>query len=113
MSIICCAAGRFISDCSPLIGSGMSPKCTAAVCASDKTKAAKLIPCGSCCCSGWSVIANPDASIRVLMEIPNPKSQTPNPNTDETVGEKFERLLEIMRALRAPGGCPWDREQTL
>ncbi len=28
-------------------------------------------------------------------------------------GEKFERLLDIMRALRAPNGCPWDREQTL
>jgi MazG family protein len=27
-------------------------------------------------------------------------------------GAKFERLLDIMRALRAPGGCPWDREQT-
>jgi tetrapyrrole methylase family protein / MazG family protein len=27
-------------------------------------------------------------------------------------GARFERLLEIMRALRAPGGCPWDREQT-
>jgi MazG family protein len=27
-------------------------------------------------------------------------------------GRKFERLLEIMRTLRAPGGCPWDREQT-
>src|SRR5688500_6011499 len=27
-------------------------------------------------------------------------------------GEKFERLLEIMRTLRAPEGCPWDREQT-
>ena len=24
-----------------------------------------------------------------------------------------ERLLEIMRRLRAEGGCPWDREQTL
>ncbi len=30
----------------------------------------------------------------------------------ETVGEKFEALLHIMRTLRAPGGCPWDREQT-
>ena len=30
----------------------------------------------------------------------------------ETVGEKFEALLDIMRTLRAPGGCPWDREQT-
>lgn len=28
-------------------------------------------------------------------------------------GEKFERLIEIMARLRAPGGCPWDREQTL
>jgi tetrapyrrole methylase family protein / MazG family protein len=27
-------------------------------------------------------------------------------------GQRFERLLDIMRALRAPGGCPWDREQT-
>ena len=26
----------------------------------------------------------------------------------------IENLLEIMRALRAPGsGCPWDREQTM
>ena len=28
------------------------------------------------------------------------------------VGERFERLVEIMRRLRAPDGCPWDREQT-
>ena len=27
-------------------------------------------------------------------------------------GAQFERLLEIMRRLREPGGCPWDREQT-
>jgi MazG family protein len=30
----------------------------------------------------------------------------------ENVGDKFEQLVEIMRTLRAPGGCPWDREQT-
>ncbi|CAN5907117.1 MazG family protein [soil metagenome] len=24
----------------------------------------------------------------------------------------MQRLLETMRTLRAPGGCPWDREQT-
>jgi ATP diphosphatase len=29
-----------------------------------------------------------------------------------TPGEKFERALRIMARLRAPGGCPWDREQT-
>jgi nucleoside triphosphate diphosphatase len=38
-------------------------------------------------------------------------AQLPTPK--ETVGEKFEALLDIMRTLRAPGGCPWDREQTL
>lgn len=27
-------------------------------------------------------------------------------------GERFERAVEIMERLRAPGGCPWDREQT-
>ena len=31
----------------------------------------------------------------------------------ESVGDKFERLMEIIRRLRAPDGCPWDREQTL
>jgi MazG family protein len=25
---------------------------------------------------------------------------------------RFERLLELIARLRAPGGCPWDREQT-
>ena len=28
-------------------------------------------------------------------------------------GPRFDELVRIMRALRAPGGCPWDREQTL
>jgi MazG family protein len=27
-------------------------------------------------------------------------------------GAKFERAVAIMARLRAPGGCPWDREQT-
>ena len=26
--------------------------------------------------------------------------------------DKFETLVEIIARLRAPGGCPWDREQT-
>jgi MazG family protein len=29
-----------------------------------------------------------------------------------STGEKFERAVAIMARLRAPGGCPWDREQT-
>ena len=27
--------------------------------------------------------------------------------------DAFTRLLDIVAALRAPGGCPWDREQTI
>jgi ATP diphosphatase len=29
-----------------------------------------------------------------------------------STGERFERAVSIMERLRAPGGCPWDREQT-
>jgi nucleoside triphosphate diphosphatase len=32
--------------------------------------------------------------------------------TSMTTGAKFERAKAIMARLRAPGGCPWDREQT-
>jgi len=31
----------------------------------------------------------------------------------ERAGRAFARLCEIMAHLRAPDGCPWDREQTL
>ena len=31
----------------------------------------------------------------------------------DTAGSRFDKLVAIMRTLRAPGGCPWDREQTL
>ena len=27
-------------------------------------------------------------------------------------GDEFQKLCEIVARLRAPGGCPWDREQT-
>ncbi|HET7442383.1 MAG TPA: nucleoside triphosphate pyrophosphohydrolase [Terriglobales bacterium] len=30
----------------------------------------------------------------------------------QTTGQRFERAVSIMARLRAPGGCPWDREQT-
>ena len=32
-----------------------------------------------------------------------------NPNA---TGLRFQRLVEIMARLRAPDGCPWDREQS-
>ena len=28
-------------------------------------------------------------------------------------GEAFQKLVDIMQRLRGPGGCPWDREQTI
>jgi MazG family protein len=34
------------------------------------------------------------------------------PADPQTTGEKFEHLVAIMARLRAPGGCPWDREQS-
>lgn len=30
-----------------------------------------------------------------------------------TAAEEFTRLIEIVARLRAPDGCPWDREQTI
>ncbi|HCL78605.1 MAG TPA: nucleoside triphosphate pyrophosphohydrolase [Synergistaceae bacterium] len=32
---------------------------------------------------------------------------------EEESGALFRRLLSVMATLRAPGGCPWDREQTI
>src|SRR6202171_2226787 len=29
------------------------------------------------------------------------------------LAQEFTRLVDIVAALRAPGGCPWDREQTI
>ena len=40
-----------------------------------------------------------------------------NPSGDlpptAAAGAQFERLVEIMRTLRSPDGCAWDREQTV
>ena len=33
--------------------------------------------------------------------------------TQRSAGDEFQRLVNIMARLRGPGGCPWDREQTL
>jgi ATP diphosphatase len=35
------------------------------------------------------------------------------PRVGETPGEAFAGLVELMRQLRGPGGCPWDHAQTL
>lgn len=31
---------------------------------------------------------------------------------NQAAAENFDKLLEVLKKLRAPGGCPWDREQT-
>jgi tetrapyrrole methylase family protein / MazG family protein len=31
----------------------------------------------------------------------------------DTAGARFDRLVDVMRTLRSPDGCPWDRDQTL
>ena len=31
---------------------------------------------------------------------------------NKSIGERFEELVTIVERLRAPDGCPWDREQT-
>jgi MazG family protein len=33
-------------------------------------------------------------------------------SSESDAGAQFQRLIAIMARLRAPGGCPWDREQT-
>ena len=41
------------------------------------------------------------------------KDSTPqNPTDPARAAELFERSVAIMVRLRAPGGCPWDREQS-
>lgn len=34
-------------------------------------------------------------------------------NEYNTISKSFCELIKIIRTLRSPGGCPWDREQTL
>jgi nucleoside triphosphate diphosphatase len=44
-----------------------------------------------------------------------PSSSSPSSRrhfSSEDAGSGFARLVDIMIRLRAPGGCPWDREQT-
>jgi MazG family protein len=41
----------------------------------------------------------------------NHRENTASPRGETGPGPAFARLVEIMAQLRAPGGCPWDREQ--
>ena len=50
--------------------------------------------------------AEPYATLRELFLLRSIRM----PNS--TAGEKFQLLVDLMARLRAPNGCPWDREQT-
>jgi MazG family protein len=39
-------------------------------------------------------------------------SRAPLLRRDGAAGKLFEKLVTVQARLRAPGGCPWDREQT-
>lgn len=41
----------------------------------------------------------------------NHRENAADPRGETAPGAAFARLVEIMAQLRAPGGCPWDREQ--
>ena len=41
------------------------------------------------------------------------KAPPPDPPGTVDAGARFARLVEVMRTLRSPGGCAWDREQTV
>ena len=38
---------------------------------------------------------------------------TSNSQDPRAAGGRFQRLVDVMRVLRSPDGCPWDREQTI
>jgi tetrapyrrole methylase family protein / MazG family protein len=48
------------------------------------------------------------------LAIPGKRSSTGPSHVDDKlgVGEWFEKLVAVQARLRAPNGCPWDREQT-
>jgi tetrapyrrole methylase family protein/MazG family protein len=45
-------------------------------------------------------------------QIHKPRDTPPKPSSKKRIGERFEDLVAVQARLRAPGGCPWDREQT-
>src|ERR1700723_4664936 len=41
-----------------------------------------------------------------------PSARIPLTRRDKLAGEWFAKLVALQARLRAPNGCPWDREQT-
>jgi len=40
------------------------------------------------------------------------EARIPRSGRDKLAGKWFEKLVALQARLRAPNGCPWDREQT-
>lgn len=53
------------------------------------------------------------ASARSRRKVPRASQARKAPALKSSAGREFQKLVDIMRRLRGPRGCPWDREQTL
>ena len=60
----------------------------------------------------WSVRSVPLYELDRLPDIDHLTALFVPPVTETDNVRTFAGLMELTRALRAPGGCPWDREQT-
>src|SRR4051812_10142932 len=56
--------------------------------------------------------AQPRATAGRATARPAARKTTPNARTRRDVGKLFEALVALQARLRAPNGCPWDREQS-
>jgi MazG family protein len=55
----------------------------------------------------------PRAGARAQRGRKAPASKRKRPGSRGLAGREFQALVDIMSRLRGPGGCPWDRAQTL
>jgi MazG family protein len=61
---------------------------------------------------GSSIMPDRSGPLAPDVVLPDPTAPAPELPIDRQIGETFPRLVSLMRALLAPDGCPWDREQT-
>jgi tetrapyrrole methylase family protein/MazG family protein len=59
-----------------------------------------------------SLVKLPLEELDHAVEVNNLTSVYVPPIAHDKLNHKFSRIVEVIRALRAPGGCPWDQKQT-
>ena len=77
-------------------------------------------PCRLTCCSGARQTPVPtrrnkttSARRKARTNLRRTRSaRTTSSRHDRPAGKSFDKLVALQARLRAPGGCPWDREQT-